>query len=681
MKLKDLLQGISKAQLQGYYLYWFPGREIFSIRERLSADLEEVLTDHARVRVRFDALPRSQQGFVISLLLRDGYSGTVADVRAQKHGKIIEDFEVEQILKSLQEAGYIVKTGGTGGYASEVFGIPEELAMALRRTIAVDERHPMEMLSLFAARNRETEGQAEEPGIPCSDELEQRIGALTDDELRRSTRTAIAEYFGIFTHSAAAGARLARPEWRRDLEEARLGTTGVLSLKDYGIDLEEEALIVYQEIAYEVGIAEAQKGPWDHDREISLGADLIIDIDRALEVLRSEPLEVTREGNFYKKIEERIAGHFVTAQYPEFHEGSPVSHILELCRRLHFFDEEGQRMTLDPLRRRVWSKKPLLRKADQIFELYRNENRGQRWSFHQTSVRGIFLDHLCRIRPGDWLVARHILSAVINHYLLSLEKAQVASAFHERCTGDFRHETLVVPLQKLYRDLSYWVVHRLALLGLVDIGYREGVFHALRLSRLGMRYFEVKNNGGGDFAQAAGAATAPAEATARALTEKAVYSPENSRILVNPDFEILLYPEAPDEASWLISFFADRVDSDRVKRYRLSRESLKRGIVAGLTREEIVNFLEANVHGGIPPNVFFSLREWTDGVEVIRRQKVTLLRASTAGGAERLSEILERQEVPHERLNETTVVVRGGRHERAIEELQQQLRDNGLFVE
>ena len=65
MQLKELFSAVTKAQLQGYYLYWFPGREMISARERLASDLYEVMTDHSKVRQRFDSLPRAQQGFIV----------------------------------------------------------------------------------------------------------------------------------------------------------------------------------------------------------------------------------------------------------------------------------------------------------------------------------------------------------------------------------------------------------------------------------------------------------------------------------------------------------------------------------------------------------------------------------------------------------------------------------------
>ena len=666
MELKTLLSDCSKAQLQSYYLHWFSGKEMVSARERLEVKLTEAMNDPTRARNLFDSLPRAQQGFVISLLLRDGYSGTVAEVREQKHGRIIEDFQVETLLKSLQESGYIAKTTGTGGYASEVFTVARELAVALRRTISVDERQPMEMLSLKRFLHGHN-GQGDTADLLSPQGAKRRLEQLPDDA-RALMRAALREHGGILTHASMpsddsggnGASRVNLGDWRRDLESSRLGTTGVLSLKDFGIGFEEDGLLVFQEIVREVNLAETVCAAPENDREISLGVDLVIDIERILEILRIEILEKTREGNVYKKIEERIASQLVTAHFPELHDGSSLGHIVHLCRKLQLLDEEGQRIRVDPIRKRVWRKKPLLTKVKQVFELHLNEKRNQHWSFHQAAIRKIFMEQLRRVSPGSWLVARPFLVAVIAEYLLRLEKDKVQEKFQELCNTDFRNENAVVPLSRLYQDLSYWVLHRLALVGLVDIGYKEGAFHSLMYSKLGMRLF----------GESSPAPTAENDESG------------DVRMLVNPDFEILIYPEAPEETSWTVGFFADRVaGSDRVKRYRLTRESVKRGMVAGQTPNEMLEFLDKNAHGKLPANVVFSLREWTEGVELVRLQKVQLLRAQSGDGADVLGGILESKKIPYERLNDTTVMVRGAKNERAVKDLQTHLRDHGLFVE
>ena len=664
-QLRDLLCAIPKAQLQGYYVHWHPGKEVLGDRERLAAELHEAMTDHVRVRQRFDALPKSQQGFILALLIRPGHAGTVDDVRSGKHGRAIETFEIENVLKGLQEAGYITRLSGTGGYSREVFGLPGELADALRRTIAVEERQPLEMLSRRMAPDPSNGAGMRGPN---GEGTLERIEAIGDAHLRQLVLAALREHGGILTRSSAAheplvpaagnGFHFHRADWRRALEDASLGTTGILSLKDYGIELEEEGIFLYQEIVREARLREAMAGSEAHDREISLGADLIVDIDRSLETLRADPLEITREGNVYRKAEERISGHFVTALHHELHEGSPVQHIVDIARKLQLLDEEEQKLVVDPLRRRAWRKKPLIEKVDQIFKLFLAEKKGSRWSFHQTAIRRLFLEDLARAPRGRWIIARPFLDAVLAGYLLELELTGVREEFHERCSGDFRNETLVVPYAKLHHDLSYWLLHRLALLGIIDVAYLDGSFHSFRLARLGGRLLD-----------------------AQAGSEAAADSGGLPLVFVNPDFEILLYPETPEELSWKASLFADRMGSETVKRYRLSRESVTRGIVAGLTGNDVLAFLEENAHGGAPPNVLYTVKQWTEDVEVVRQQKVLLLRSHSSGGAERLARILDEREVPHERLNDTTVMVRGGKNERKVKDLLEHFRDHGLHIE
>lgn len=669
MYLTEIFTASSKAQLQGYYLHWFPGKEMISARERLQSELGEVMKDHVKARQRFDALGKAPQSFLTALLLQEEYSGTVDAVRASKYGRGIADFEVEGCIKSLMEAGYIVKASGTGGYAHEVFAIARELADALSSTIVLEERPPLSLLSLCSARGADALEAAGK--LPP---LLERIEALTDATLRKLARAAVEDHGGILTRSEALTRKLApeegsldfsrRRDWRDALEGAGVGTCGVLTLKDYGIDLEEDGLYVYQELVADHHLAVAASGV-RNDKEVILGADLIIDLDRALEILRTEKLEVTREGNVYKKCEDRLLAQFVTSQHPEFHDGSVVTQVFELCKKLRFYEDEGSHMALDPLRRRVWRKKPFDDKVRQVYDIFRSEKRGQRWSFHQAIFREMLLESLRTASPGSWLVARPFLTAIIARYLARLGENKVAESFKELCSGDFKNETLVVPLSKLYHDLSFWLLHRLVLLGLVDVGYKDGVFSSICVSRLGLDVLGVPSG---------------ADTKERSPDETAAAA-SGPLVLVNPDFEVLVYPDEPEASSWRLSLFADRVDSERVKRYKLTRESIKRGIVAGLTSEDMIHFLEERTSGRLPPNVKFSLREWTDGVELVRLQKVHLLRPGTSVGADRVAAVLEEKSISYERLNDTTVMVRGTKNERAVRELLPHFRQLGLFVE
>ena len=112
-----------------------------------------------------------------------------------------------------------------------------------------------------------------------------------------------------------------------------------------------------------------------------------------------------------------------------------------------------------------------------------------------------------------------------------------------------------------------------------------------------------------------------------------------------------------------------------------TEESVKRAIVSGWKRDEVLDFLRQNSYGTPPANVLFSVREWTEGVEFVRKQKVLLLRGQTKTAADRLAGVLDESEIPFERLNETMLAVRGAKNERAVRERQSVLRDRGLIVE
>lgn len=697
-RLQTILDDVPKAQLQRFYLHWFPGTDLLSSKDRLRTDLFGAMTDYQTVRERFDALSRSQRAFLSALLVRGRpFSATVGEVRKDQHGRSIEDYEVESLLKSLQETGYIIRTSRVSDGSEEVYTIPRELGEALRCTVSLEARSALEMLSREVARGSsralDEEGENQPPTgerparedrecgaellggdsgeshggsrSPSGVDLDERVASIGDSTLRSLVTSAVEDYGGILSLSDClernllpAGGNgnpaLDRAPWRRRLEALGIGTTGVISLRDYGLDLEEQALVVYQELIYERCVELCQDRFFENDREVSLGADLLIDLDRLPELLRREPSFLTREGNVYKKVDEKLSGRLVLSHNPELVQGSPVQHLFDLARRLRIFDLDAGRVVFDRLRRRGWRQKPLVKKVAQVFDVYLTEDKGQRWSFHQPALRRLVLDELQRISPGNWLVTRPFLTGVVKKYLLGLETNGVRSTYEDERQDNFSHRRLAVTVQSLYHDLSYWVHHRLALLGLVDVGFREGLFHSLRLSRLGHRFFGL------------------------ALGPDACEGP---RLLLNPDFEILIYPEAPDEWNWQVSQFADRVGSDYVKRYRVTRESVKRAIISGWQRDEILEFLRQNSYGTPPANVLFSVREWTEGVEFVRKQKVLLLRAQTKTGADRLAGVLEESEIAYERLNDTMLTVRGAKNERAVRERQGVLRDWGLIVE
>ena len=672
MFLKDFLTSSPKADLQSYHLYWLPesGRE--SAKEKLAVVLFKCMSNQDAVRERFEGLGGSHQAFLISLLGREGYQGTLPEVRSGTHGEQIADYEVETILRSLVDGGFVYKDRNQagGGGRHDRFTIPEELGHALRRTVSIEDRGPMEMLSLRSS------GSVEEASTrPIS-----RINKLADTTLRKVALKAAEESRGILPHSevatwkngdsvaletdgAAAEEGLFPQSWRGLLEDASLGTVGVLNLNDYGLKFEEEALVLYQEHLCEVFLESSRELVEANESEVFLGSDFAIDLERLLDLLRSDKLEVTREGRLYKKTEDRISSLLIATRYQDVFEGKIVQHLLDTARRLRFFNVEDHQLVPTPLRRSGWQENSLREKLQALFELFLSDHQDGHWSFHQKGLRKLFLAQLQETNPGSWLSLQPFLSAVVARLLSTLEEEGIHEEYQARCDDEHHSKSrgivdpIKVSMAKLYHDLSYWVVHRMALMGLVDVGLHGGAIQSLRLSDLGQRFFGLKDWEEGN-----------------SLGRPA---------LINPDFEVLVFPEMPleDEANLVLSRFADRLGSDRVKRYRLTRESVKRGICSGFTAEQLLASLKEYSRNEMPPNVEFSLKEWAQGVEILQRERATLFRGESLEAVDRLAEVFEQQSIAFERLNDKVVAVRGARGGKVAKDLGEEFRLQGLYIE
>ncbi|MBN1420365.1 MAG: helicase-associated domain-containing protein [Planctomycetes bacterium] len=652
MTLGDYLGDKKKSQLQAFHLHWLPGEEVTSARGALLANLARAMGDPGIVRERFDRLKRPQRDFLLALLGSEGYASTSRTIRHSGVGQRIEDFELKSAVETLRDQGFI-QTSTSHRWidaGTEEYVIPREIGDALRVTIDIEEREPKEILGL----GPRVAPQWDDPAAAVSSAIE----ALADADLRALAVRAIEDHDGILMRSHAHldgdRPRLHRSEWRGALEEAGIGTTGVLSLKDYGIEVEEEALVIYPRNVHAVQRRQAAESPEEIDGELSLGVDLIIDLARLLDFLRTEPLELTREGSLYKKSEERLAPKFVLYPHADRFEGRVVEKLVSLAGRLHLIDRDASRLRPDTVRVRLWEKKDIIDRTRAILDHFLADGMGARGSFHQRPLREIFIDEISAI--GDrWARMRPLLSASVARFLAEIESRGIAREFQSRFRGEVGHESLIVPFARLHHDLSYWIVNRLALLGIVDLGYRGVHVTAVRISPLG----------------------------AAALRLPWPEGTEEKALLVNPDFEVMLFPGGP--RSWdvthTVSRFADRIGWEQVKRYRLHRESIKRGVLSGLTPDAIVTFLSQEGRAPIPKNVAYSIREWSEGVEFIRRQRAILLRGQSPEGVARLAEALRRRGIAFEAATDLILIVRGTRNEKALTIAREELREEGLFLD
>jgi len=660
MKLADVLEQMNKSQLQAYYQHWFPQAPMERTRDALVEKLRAAMTDPECICSRFEALRPAEKCFIQALLLLEDCVGTVSEIRRERPARRIADFEMESILRRLKEQGFLQKVSRVrDGRRDECFTIPEEMAEALRAVVDVERRGAGELLSLAAALDRFGVRSVNVQEACTTQAARERINAIGDPTLRAVVWSALEDYGGILTSSvwrrAGGTGRLNKAAWRRELEERFLGTTGCLNLRDFGIDLEEESLCIYQEIVFAYGMKQAREEVQENEIELSVGGDLVVDLSRLLQILLIEPLDVTRDGFLYKRTEEKLTSQFVLTSYSNLFEGRVLEHLVGLADRLKLVSRSEGKMRINPARVRVWEKRSVRGRVKKIFELFLDETSREHYSFHQRYLRRILLDLLGRFPPRTYLGVRGLVKAAVARFLLNLQKFGIERQYKARIEGNFRTETSLVPLQRLTYDLYFWLVHRLALAGVVDVGYRRAHLHSVALSPLGAAVLGVSEPG----------------------------ESEEGGLLVNPDFEVIQLPGGADHAeeTFMLSRFAERTASDRVKRYRLTRESIKRAILSGMKLEEILDVLNRSARKDIPANVLYSLQEWAEGVELIHRERAVVLRSRTPEGMDRLVEVLTERKVRVERLTPTVCIVKGTRGERALSQLRERLKENGIYID
>jgi hypothetical protein len=121
-------------------------------------------------------------------------------------------------------------------------------------------------------------------------------------------------------------------------------------------------------------------------------------------------------------------------------------------------------------------------------------------------------------------------------------------------------------------------------LGLVSLGWEGTRLTAFQVSRLGAQILGV---------------IAPEPET-----------PPERRLIIQPNFEVLALDPVSDYALATLDEFAERLKSERVFQYRLSRESVYLAQQRGMTAQAIIAFLDRESSTPMPQNVRLSLQEW-----------------------------------------------------------------------
>ncbi|WP_282941707.1 helicase-associated domain-containing protein [Paenibacillus sp. RC67] len=108
---------------------------------------------------------------------------------------------------------------------------------------------------------------------------------------------------------------------------------------------------------------------------------------------------------------------------------------------------------------------------------------------------------------------------------------------------------------------------------------------------------------------------------------------EDVRFYVQPDFEVLAPPGVSFSVRWELALFSDQLTFDALSMYKISKESVQRGLENGRSIEEIMSFLKHHALYDIPENVKITMEQWARPFGQLQLAQVILLRCENLEAA------------------------------------------------
>ncbi len=409
--------------------------------------------------------------------------------------------------------------------------------------------------------------------------------------LRQLVEKAIMEFGGILPRALFEQMESAFPEWdckgwRADLEKALVGTVRRLDLTRYGINHREESVIIFNEVA--LSWLKRVAVPGDPDRpaeELSLSVDLVTNLSRFLAYIDENDVRFTVKGEIFKTTERRILQHLIPNPGRELKREEVLTWIYRFAKKNELIDRTGERTVSVSKVGQEWGSKTLGDQLRTVVEYMISESGFEGELYHQTRMRRIFLRLLKRVDAGVWYDLMYVPFLTRNTYLASLDELEVSDDFADLCESN--RYTPMEDVQRMAWNLVRWIRQRLFLAGIIDLGYDgTGRPVAMRLTPGGARLLGISEGATG-------------------------ISPGLGRIIVTPDFEVVLFPSGDDvELIYDLDRFSNREKKGHSMHFRISEEGVVRALRQGMHLSRIEEVLEQHSHTPVPQNVRYSIQDW-----------------------------------------------------------------------
>lgn len=596
MQLDDYLNSQSIRSLQLLQWYWGAGTDRSSSKSELLRLLRRAMLDPERALQAYEDLSPEGRSLLRTLLRQPGYSGYAARLASRDFWLNRAAPAGEEPAEELQRRGFAACLPPREGERSNTLRcvVPRELGRVLAEALNLDVRDPATMLSL---RRRRAEGPLPAPPEPGA--IESRIAELADPTLQRAARAALHDHAGVVSSSDSVAALdvswadIDRSAWRAALEAAGLGTFGHLRLLDYGLGDDRDCLVLYQELVEAHAAACGTEAP-ELDQVHACGINFLLDLATLVDFLRAGPFRLTARDRPLKGARNLLLPLMALKTAHRLDEVELLAHKIDVASRLGLVkmgDDERLRATDKAV---DWENLPLPDQASSVLLLHLRHSRMSWDPIRLELLANTARQAILSSPPGVWFPANAFLGRVVARHILGLLERGPRPGLASGGSVPTHSQLLAVA-----RDRLLGAFHHI---GALDIGRRgRGVF-------------------------VAASPLAPVVLGSAPLPQ-----PAHPLLLVNPDFEVILFPEEGHlELLRQLSAFAQRAKSEVTIHLRITQGSIQRAILRGLGAEEIIGTLRAHGRAPLPQNVEYSIRNWAEGVHPATLNTLHVLEVDSA---------------------------------------------------
>ena len=612
MTLRETLNERHHRELTFMKAFWLGDDDEVLDRQELTIRLERaMLADDVLART-MARLSVDEKAVIKTLLHSDRFAADSAHLRKGESNGHWPAAKTTEILLSLERKGFVCMAKESDWWHKKWYTarIPLELARILGSLWGIDNRVREQVLSLretlASLSSRRLEALAQSEGVVSEDRehllddlasalssaasVEARMASLPDEDLRRAARTVMCTHGGLLLLSrldrrTRSLAEERKHEWRHLLEDAMLGSIGQLSLIDAGLAVEGEHFVVYLENVD--GYFRTSQIP-DHVLvpPTTEAVDFIIDLSSILCFVRHQEAKVTRDGSVYKSTATKLIAQCLMKQHVAIDERELLDFKIRVCTTLGLLSVDSKRHLEVGPNAPTWETRALREKLSLMYRFIvhaETRRRSDRWV--QAVERGL-LALLPNLDHGGWRPRHGLVMRATARYVIDTVKESRARGHHEHANNNSHHRHYNYrTLDQLRRILENDLIRPLCVTRIIEYGSKEEQPFAMRLSPMGCLLL--------------------------GLPPRETDGDREPRIIVTPDFEVLLFPEGDYFClNQQLAAFCKPTKTEQVFHFKLVRERVAHAVTCGLTSEGILDTLRQHCANPLPQNVVYSVEDW-----------------------------------------------------------------------